>query len=73
MQYKLSFVINLLCTKLSFLGMLRTNGSFLKSQKDSHPIVEVDEEAHTGKMQLQKSDGISISLSRDSLEPDGKK
>ncbi|EMP42599.1 Protein quail neuroretina 1 [Chelonia mydas] len=51
-------------------GMLRTNGSFLKSQKDSHPIVEVDEEAHTGKMQLQKSDGISISLSRDSLEPD---
>ncbi|XP_077668899.1 centrosomal protein of 162 kDa isoform X4 [Eretmochelys imbricata] len=51
-------------------GMLWTNGSFLKSQKDSHPIVEVDEEAHTGKMQLQKSDGISISLSRDSLEPD---
>ncbi|XP_043366546.1 centrosomal protein of 162 kDa isoform X3 [Dermochelys coriacea] len=51
-------------------GMLRTNGSFLKSQKDSHPIVDVNEEAHTGKMQLQKSDGVSISLSRDSLEPD---
>uniref|UniRef100_A0A674JBC4 Centrosomal protein of 162 kDa n=1 Tax=Terrapene triunguis TaxID=2587831 RepID=A0A674JBC4_9SAUR len=51
-------------------GMLGTNGSFLKSQKDSHPIMEVDEEAHTGKMQLQKSDGVSISLSRDSLEPD---
>nr|XP_025045582.1 centrosomal protein of 162 kDa isoform X6 [Pelodiscus sinensis] len=49
---------------------LRTNGSFLKSQKHSQPIVEVDEEAHTGKMQLQKSDGVSISLSRDSLEPD---
>ncbi|TFK12623.1 Centrosomal protein of 162 kDa [Platysternon megacephalum] len=51
-------------------GMLGTNGSFLKSQKDSHPIMEVDEEAHTGKMQLQKSDGVSVSLSRDSLEPD---
>ncbi|XP_053880185.1 centrosomal protein of 162 kDa isoform X2 [Malaclemys terrapin pileata] len=51
-------------------GMLGTNGSFLKSQKDSHPIMEVDEEAHTGKMQLQKNDGVSISLSRDSLEPD---
>ncbi|XP_053880186.1 centrosomal protein of 162 kDa isoform X3 [Malaclemys terrapin pileata] len=50
--------------------MLGTNGSFLKSQKDSHPIMEVDEEAHTGKMQLQKNDGVSISLSRDSLEPD---
>ncbi|XP_075779941.1 centrosomal protein of 162 kDa isoform X4 [Pelodiscus sinensis] len=49
---------------------LRTNGSFLKSQKHSQPIVEVDEEAHSGKMQLQKSDGVSISLSRDSLEPD---
>ncbi|KAM9155992.1 centrosomal protein of 162 kDa isoform 2-T3 [Pangshura tecta] len=51
-------------------GMLGTNGSFLKSQKDSHPAVEVDEEAHTRKMQLQKSDGVSVSLSRDSLEPD---
>ncbi|XP_034621994.1 centrosomal protein of 162 kDa isoform X2 [Trachemys scripta elegans] len=51
-------------------GMLGTNGSFLKSQKDSHPIMEVDEEAHTGKMQLQKNDDVSISLSRDSLEPD---
>ncbi|XP_067416847.1 centrosomal protein of 162 kDa [Emydura macquarii macquarii] len=51
-------------------GMLGTNGSFLKSQKDSHPLVAVDEEAHAGKMQLQKSDGVSISLSRDSLEPD---
>uniref|UniRef100_A0A8C3SRU4 Centrosomal protein of 162 kDa n=1 Tax=Chelydra serpentina TaxID=8475 RepID=A0A8C3SRU4_CHESE len=51
-------------------GMLGTNGSFLKSQKDSHRIVEEDEEAPTGKMQLQKSDGVSISLSRDSLEPD---
>ncbi|KAG6940278.1 centrosomal protein 162 [Chelydra serpentina] len=50
--------------------MLGTNGSFLKSQKDSHRIVEEDEEAPTGKMQLQKSDGVSISLSRDSLEPD---
>ncbi|XP_039388317.1 centrosomal protein of 162 kDa isoform X4 [Mauremys reevesii] len=51
-------------------GMLGTNESFLKSQKDSHPTVEVDEETHTGKMQLQKSDGVSVSLSRDSLEPD---
>ncbi|XP_044867506.1 centrosomal protein of 162 kDa isoform X2 [Mauremys mutica] len=51
-------------------GMLGTNGSFLKSQKDSHPTVEVDEETHPGKMQLQKSDGVSVSLSRDSLEPD---
>nr|XP_032639313.1 centrosomal protein of 162 kDa-like isoform X2 [Chelonoidis abingdonii] len=51
-------------------GMLGTNGSFLKSQKDSHPTVEVDEEAHTGKLQLQRSDGVSVSLSRDSLEPD---
>ncbi|XP_050806039.1 centrosomal protein of 162 kDa isoform X3 [Gopherus flavomarginatus] len=51
-------------------GMLGTSGSFLKSQKDSHPTVEVDEEAHTGKMQLQRSHGVSVSLSRDSLEPD---
>ncbi|XP_074847055.1 centrosomal protein of 162 kDa isoform X2 [Carettochelys insculpta] len=51
-------------------GTVGTNGSFLKSQKNSQPVVEVDEEAHTGKLQLQKSDGVSVSLSRDSLEPD---
>uniref|UniRef100_A0A8D0GM61 Centrosomal protein of 162 kDa n=1 Tax=Sphenodon punctatus TaxID=8508 RepID=A0A8D0GM61_SPHPU len=48
--------------------MLHTNGSFLKSERTSQPIVEVDEEDHAENLQLQKSDGVSVSLSRDSLE-----
>ncbi|XP_019352401.1 centrosomal protein of 162 kDa isoform X1 [Alligator mississippiensis] len=49
-------------------GMLGTNGSFLKSQKSSQPLAETDEGARVEMMQLQKNDGVSVSLSRDSLE-----
>ncbi|XP_019375942.1 PREDICTED: centrosomal protein of 162 kDa isoform X2 [Gavialis gangeticus] len=52
-------------------GMLGTNGSFLKSQKSSQPLAETDEGARVEMMQLQKKDGISVALSRDSLETNG--
>ncbi|XP_054834612.1 centrosomal protein of 162 kDa isoform X3 [Eublepharis macularius] len=50
-------------------GIRGTRGSFLKSQRLSHLIVEVDEDnAESSQKQLPEADGISVSLSRDSLE-----
>ncbi|NWX12958.1 CE162 protein, partial [Aegotheles bennettii] len=49
-------------------GMLGTNGSFVKIQNTSQPVGEADENMHVEKVQLEKSDGVAVSLSRDSLE-----
>uniref|UniRef100_A0A8C0EVZ9 Centrosomal protein of 162 kDa n=1 Tax=Bubo bubo TaxID=30461 RepID=A0A8C0EVZ9_BUBBB len=49
-------------------GMLGANGSFVKIQNTSQPMGENYENIHVEKMQLQKSNGVSVSLSRDSLE-----
>ncbi|NXQ87940.1 CE162 protein, partial [Nyctibius grandis] len=49
-------------------GMLGANGSFIKTQNTSQPMGETDENMHVEKMQLQKSDGVAVSFSRDSLE-----
>ncbi|XP_061479242.1 centrosomal protein of 162 kDa [Rhineura floridana] len=48
-------------------GIRGTSGSFLKSRRPSHAIVEVDED-HAGGIQLQQTHGVSGSLSKDSLE-----
>ncbi|XP_077161461.1 centrosomal protein of 162 kDa isoform X2 [Paroedura picta] len=48
-------------------GIRGTRGSFLKSQRLSHPIVEIDED-NAESTQLPQESGISVSLSRDSLE-----
>ncbi|XP_066468584.1 centrosomal protein of 162 kDa [Tiliqua scincoides] len=44
-----------------------SSGSFLKSRRLSHSIVEVDED-HAEGIHLQQTGGVSVSLSRDSLE-----
>ncbi|NXV75618.1 CE162 protein, partial [Atlantisia rogersi] len=49
-------------------GILGANGSFVKIQNTSQPVGESSENMHMEKMQLQKSDGVAVSLSRDSLE-----
>ncbi|NXW00756.1 CE162 protein, partial [Fregetta grallaria] len=49
-------------------GMLGTNGSFVKIQNTSQPMGETDGNMHVEKTQLQKSDEVAVSLSRDSLE-----
>ncbi|XP_062428778.1 centrosomal protein of 162 kDa isoform X2 [Rhea pennata] len=49
-------------------GMFGSNGSFVKLQKTSQPMGEADENTHAEKMLFQKSNGVSISLSIDSLE-----
>ncbi|NXO51438.1 CE162 protein, partial [Aramus guarauna] len=49
-------------------GMLGANGSFVKIQNASQPIGESSENMHVEKMQLQKSNGVAVSLSKDSLE-----
>ncbi|KAJ7417786.1 centrosomal protein of 162 kDa isoform X4 [Pitangus sulphuratus] len=49
-------------------GILGANGSFVKIQNTSEPMGESYENMHMEKMQLQKSNGVSVSLSRDSLE-----
>ncbi|NWU57041.1 CE162 protein, partial [Dromas ardeola] len=49
-------------------GMCGANGSFVKMQNTSQPMGETDENMHVEKMQLQKSNGVAVSLSRDSLE-----
>uniref|UniRef100_A0A8C8BU33 Centrosomal protein of 162 kDa n=1 Tax=Otus sunia TaxID=257818 RepID=A0A8C8BU33_9STRI len=49
-------------------GMLGANGSFVKIQNTSQPMGENYENMHVEKMQLQKSNGVAVSLSRDSLE-----
>ncbi|XP_052637556.1 centrosomal protein of 162 kDa isoform X5 [Harpia harpyja] len=48
--------------------MLGANGSFVRIQNASQPVGETDENTHVEKMQLQKSNGVAVSLSRDSLE-----
>ncbi|KAJ6665778.1 hypothetical protein lerEdw1_001250 [Lerista edwardsae] len=48
-------------------GMYGSSGSFLKSRRLSRSIVEVDED-HVEGIQLQRTAGVSVSLSRDSLE-----
>ncbi|NWU78328.1 CE162 protein, partial [Onychorhynchus coronatus] len=49
-------------------GILRANGSFVKTQNTSQLIGESSENMHVEKMQLQKSNGVAASLSSDSLE-----
>nr|XP_028578733.1 centrosomal protein of 162 kDa isoform X5 [Podarcis muralis] len=48
-------------------GIRSTNSSFLKSRRLSHAILEVDED-HAGSSRLQQPSGVSVSLSKDSLE-----
>lgn len=54
-----------------FLGMLGANGSFVKIQNASQPMGESSENMHVEKMQLRKSNGVAVSLSKDSLETNG--
>ncbi|NXQ68400.1 CE162 protein, partial [Quiscalus mexicanus] len=49
-------------------GMLETNGNFLKMQNTSQPVGEGHENMDVEKMQLEKSNGDAVSLSRGSLE-----
>ncbi|NXL50727.1 CE162 protein, partial [Podilymbus podiceps] len=49
-------------------GMIGVNGSFVKIQNTSQPMGESYDSMHVEKMQLQKSNGAAVSLSRDSLE-----
>ncbi|XP_078068577.1 centrosomal protein of 162 kDa [Mustelus asterias] len=49
--------------------VLGTNRSFLKSQRFSQSIAEIEEEKQEEKIQIQESEGMSVSISRDSLEP----
>ncbi|NWY60596.1 CE162 protein, partial [Chionis minor] len=49
-------------------GILGANGSFVKMQNTSQPMGESEENKHVEKMQLQKSNGVAVALSRDSLE-----
>ncbi|NXB10723.1 CE162 protein, partial [Cnemophilus loriae] len=49
-------------------GMLEANGTFVKIQNTSQPVGESHENMDVEKMQLQKSNGDAVSLSRDSLE-----
>lgn len=54
-----------------FLGMLERNGTFVKIPNTSQPVGESHENMDLEKMQLQKSNGDAVSLSRDSLETNG--
>ncbi|NWY38479.1 CE162 protein, partial [Sylvia atricapilla] len=49
-------------------GMRERNGTFVKIQNTSQPVGESHENMDVEKMQLQKSNGDAVSLSRDSLE-----
>ncbi|NXB66325.1 CE162 protein, partial [Struthidea cinerea] len=49
-------------------GMLAANGNFVKIQNTSQPVGESHENMDVEKMQVQKSNGDAVSLSRDSLE-----
>ncbi|NWS86181.1 CE162 protein, partial [Toxostoma redivivum] len=49
-------------------GILEANGNFVKMQNTSQPVGESHENMDVEKMQLQKSHGDAVSLSRDSLE-----
>ncbi|KAM6406696.1 centrosomal protein of 162 kDa isoform 2-T2 [Pluvialis apricaria] len=48
--------------------MLGGNGSFVKMQNTLQPMGGTDENMQVEKTQLQKSNGVAVSLSRDSLE-----
>lgn len=52
--------------------MYGSSGSFLKSRRLSRSIVEVDED-HVEGVQFQQTGGVSVSLSRDSLEGNSKR
>ncbi|NXX93405.1 CE162 protein, partial [Centropus bengalensis] len=49
-------------------GMLGSNGIFVKIQKPSQPMGECYEHVHVEKIQLQETNGVAASLSKDSLE-----
>ncbi|NXL94924.1 CE162 protein, partial [Alectura lathami] len=49
-------------------GILGASGSIVKIQNTLQLMGEAEENMHPEKMQLQKSDGLAVSLSRDSLE-----
>ncbi|NWV55950.1 CE162 protein, partial [Daphoenositta chrysoptera] len=49
-------------------GLLGASGNFVKIQNTSQPVKESNENMDVEKMQLQKSSGDAVSLSRDSLE-----
>ncbi|NXY00754.1 CE162 protein, partial [Pteruthius melanotis] len=49
-------------------GMLAANGNFVKIQNTSQPVEESNENMDVEKLQLQKSNGDAVSLSKDSLE-----
>ncbi|NWW67998.1 CE162 protein, partial [Ifrita kowaldi] len=49
-------------------GMLAANGNFVKVQNTSQAVGESNENMDVEKMQLQKSNGDAVCLSRDSLE-----
>ncbi|NWX48362.1 CE162 protein, partial [Steatornis caripensis] len=49
-------------------GMLGARGSFVKIQNTLQPVGESYENMRVEKMLLQKSNGVAVSLSRDSLE-----
>ncbi|NXJ96023.1 CE162 protein, partial [Corythaixoides concolor] len=50
------------------VGMLGANGSFVKIQNTSQPTGERCGNMHVEKVQHQNSNGVAVSLSRDSLE-----
>ncbi|NXK87569.1 CE162 protein, partial [Formicarius rufipectus] len=49
-------------------GILGANGSFFKKENASQPVGESYVDTHVEKMQLQKSNGVVVSLNRDSLQ-----
>ncbi|KAM9383605.1 centrosomal protein of 162 kDa [Phaethornis superciliosus] len=49
-------------------GMLGANRSFVKTQNTSQLVGEAGDSMHVEKMQLEKSNDVAVSLSRDSLE-----
>ncbi|XP_067839980.1 centrosomal protein of 162 kDa [Heptranchias perlo] len=49
--------------------VLGTNKSFLKSQRTSQPIAEAEEEQQEENILLHEGERTSVSISRDSLEP----
>ncbi|RLW12288.1 hypothetical protein DV515_00000861 [Chloebia gouldiae] len=49
-------------------GVLEASGNFVKMRNTSQPVGESNENMDVEKMQLQKSSGDAVSLSRDSLE-----
>ncbi|NXP28197.1 CE162 protein, partial [Scytalopus superciliaris] len=49
-------------------GILGASGSFFKKENTSQPVGESYENVHVEKVQLQKSNEVVVTLSRDSLE-----